>query len=357
LRIAFLLPNYSGNWVGSTLVYYRLAGELAAAGHQVDVWHPAVDEEKRDLRAELRGRLWAVRRARMAKPVTWHDFPNGVRPRFRSGLGGLSLDHDLVVAFSWRALEALDRIRTTGSVFGYVVEYETWVEADPALRARMRRAYLRGIPLLCSSEAVRGMLLETGCRDVRPCVHGIDRDTYRADASATRPPLRVGCPVRMEPVKSPEVLESALRTLRERHGSRLSLWGFGGRHAPASLLELFDELHPSPSSPELAALYNGSGVFVLPSRLEGFGMPAAEAISCGAATVVADNGGIHTFGRHGENCWIVPPDDPSAIVEAVERLAEDDALRNRLSLEGPGSLEFLSWSAAGARLRTALGLA
>lgn len=351
-----MLPNYSGNWVGSTLVYYRLAGELAAAGHQVDVWHPAVDEEKRGLRAELRGRLWAARRARMVEPVSWHDFPQGVRPRFRSGLGGLSLDHDLVVAFSWRALEALDRVRISGKVFGYVVEYETWVEADTALRERMRRAYHRGVPLLCSSEAVRGMLVEMGCRDVRLSVHGIDRDTYRVDPSATRPPLRLGCPVRMEPVKSPEVLEAALRLLRERHGSRLSLWGFGGRHAPASMLELFDEMHPSPSSPELAALYNGSGQFLLPSRLEGFGMPAAEAISCGAATIVADNGGIHTFGRHDENCWIVPANDPRAIVDAVERLAGDAGLRERLSRTGPDSLEFLSWPAAGARLRSALGL-
>lgn len=355
MNVAFLLPNYSGHRVGSTDVYYNYAKGLAEEGHQVDLWHPARDEGRRGLYASLRDRAWSVARQMMPRPVSWFDFPAGARPRFRSRLSGIRLHHDRVVAFSWRAIEALTAISGGDRRFGYVVEYETWQEASAERRARMRSAYQRQIPMLASSEAVRSLLRQEGAADVRLSVHGIDRETYHAFHPVEgRQAGRIGCPIRMESVKSPEILEETLGRLRAAHGSAVSIWGFGGRGAPASLLGLFDEVHPSPSSSELARLYNGTGIFLLPSKSEGFGMPAAEAMSCGAATVVADNGGIHTFGEHGKNCWIVPAGDSSALVQAVERLMAEPALRERLGAEAARSLDFLSWSRALERFKSAV---
>ena len=355
MKVAFLLPNYSGHRVGSTDVYYNFAKGLAEEGHSVDLWHPARDEGPGGLYSDLRDRIWSVARSAMPRPVSWFEFPRGARPRFRSRLSGIHLDHDRVVAFSWRAIEALAAVSGGGRRFGYVVEYETWRDATGETRSRMRSAYRRNLPMLASSEAVRSMLLEEGASDVRLSVHGIDRDTYHAFLPvAGRAARRIGCPIRMESVKSPEILERTLALLRAAHGSTISIWGFGGRGAPASLLGLFDEVHPSPTSTELANLYNGTAVFLLPSRSEGFGMPAAEAMSCGAATVVADNGGIHTFGEHGRNCWIVPAGDPSALAEAVEMLLADSTLRERLGTEAARSLDFLSWPNALERFKGAV---
>lgn len=60
MRIAFLLPNYSGHVVGSVLVYYRFASELARRGHRVDLVHPAMDDGPAGALTLLRGRLWAI---------------------------------------------------------------------------------------------------------------------------------------------------------------------------------------------------------------------------------------------------------------------------------------------------------
>lgn len=356
MRIAFVLPNYSGHIVGSLLVYYRFAMDLAAHGHQVDIWHPAVNRETVGFRQILRGRLWAFARGLRRHPVPWQEFPAGTRPRFRHGFRGLELDHDIVVAFSWRGIESLADIRTTGRLFGYVVEYETWAEAAPPMRERMEAAYKSGLPLLCSSIVVEEMLRSVGAPDVRSCVHGIDRSVYKLDVPvAERPSNRVGCPVRSEAVKSPEVLRAVLVRLREASGQKLSIWGFGGTNPPDGIRELLDEYHVHPSHEELAGLHNGSAIFFVPSRKEGFGMPAAEAMSCGCALASCDNGGVRTFAHDGIDALLVPPDDPAGLADAVLRLRDDHALRAGLASKAVESTAFLDWAVAGQRFRTEIG--
>lgn len=358
MKIAFLLPNYSGCVVGSLLVYYRFARHLAALGHTVDLYHPLLTSDDPTLLEKLRIRCTSLVKNLSLRPVRWMNFPHRVTPRFRPLLTGLDIKHDKVIAFSWRAVEALSRVRTTGEVFGYIVEYESWAEASPFLRSRMEEAYRKPIPLLASSTAVFDMLGTVGAVDRRLCVHGVDMDPPgRAPLEASRrDSRRVGFPVRVEPVKSPEVLRETCRILKERHGSDIVLWGFGSSEIPRSLLEFFDEYHPEPSDEALYRLYEGSAMFAVPSRKEGFGMPAAEAMAHGCAVVSVDNGGVRTYAKEGENCLLVPPDSPIALADAISSLLLDSARRHALAVSAPASVRFLEWSQAGTRFERALGL-
>lgn len=70
-------------------------------------------------------------------------------------------------------------------------------------------------------------------------------------------------------------------------------------------------------------------VFVLPSHTEGFPNVVVEAMAAGAAVVGTDVGAIPDMLEGG--CGIVvPPHEPSALVTAVERLAEDAHLARRI---------------------------
>ena len=357
MNIALLLPNYSGHVVGSLLVYYRYAQCLADAGHRVDIYHPALVDDSPSLKQRARAVAWSIAKNLSAKPVPWMDFPAGVKARFRPRLEGLRLDHDRVVAFSWRMIEALEQIQCRGTTYGYVVEYETWAEASPDRKARMEASYRRDLPLLCSSRAVESMLREVGATDIRLCVHGVDVDIHRKQGPNTaKDPRRVGFPVRMEPVKSPEVIEATARLLKARFGEAVCLWGFGGPSTPSKLTSLFDEFHIHPSNQELSELYGKSGIFAIASRKEGFGMPAAEAMASGCAVVSTDNGGIRTFGFDGQNCLLVPPDSPQALADAIGSLLEDPTRRAALGAAAPASVDFLRWDAAGERFLAQLGL-
>lgn len=356
MKIAFLIPNYSGHVVGSLLVYYRYAVILAQAGHEVDLFHPVIVEDDPSFPTRVRAVVWALAKKWSSKPIPWFEFPPRVKLHFRPSLEGMVLPHDIVVAFSWRMVEALASIRAAGKRFGYIVEYETWAEAQPQRKLRMEAAYRRELPLLCSSTAVEGMLREVGACDIRLCVHGVEVDRFaKAKEGIAREAGRIGFPVRMEAVKSPEVLREAVGLLRTRYGNTVLLWGYGHSSTPPDMAELFDEFHPSPSDAALAELYARSAIFAIPSRKEGFGMPAAEAMSAGCAVASTDNGGIRTFGIDGLNCLLVPPDSPSALAEAVGRLLDDTELRRTISERAPDSVSFLRWEFAGSRLLEQLG--
>ena len=80
------------------------------------------------------------------------------------------------------------------------------------------------------------------------------------------------------------------------------------------------------SKEELGALYRGAECLVLPSRDEGFGLPVLEAMAAGTPVVASTAGALPEVA--GEAAVLVPPRDPSALAEGVERaLGDRDRLR------------------------------
>jgi glycosyltransferase involved in cell wall biosynthesis len=89
------------------------------------------------------------------------------------------------------------------------------------------------------------------------------------------------------------------------------------------------------SDEELARLYGEAEIAIVPSLYEGFSLPAIEAMSC-AVPVVATTGGAlpEVVGVSGETGLLVEPNNPDALVEAIGRLLDDAALRERLGAAG-----------------------
>jgi glycosyltransferase involved in cell wall biosynthesis len=95
-------------------------------------------------------------------------------------------------------------------------------------------------------------------------------------------------------------------------------------------------LHPSVAPSEVVAWLQAADVVVVPSRREGFGLAAVEAMACGTPVIAAAAGGLPEVVRDGENGLLVPPGDPAAIARALERLL-DPQLRARLAAAGPAA--------------------
>ena len=96
---------------------------------------------------------------------------------------------------------------------------------------------------------------------------------------------------------------------------------------------------------ELPIIYSAARIFVYPSLYEGFGLPAAEAMASGVPVIVSDRASLpEVVGNAGIT---IAPDDIDGMREAVRRLGEDDAERERraaLSIERAADF---SWARCG----------
>lgn len=95
----------------------------------------------------------------------------------------------------------------------------------------------------------------------------------------------------------------------------------------------------------LAALYWHASILVLPSRAEALGVSILEAMAAGLPVVATQVGGIPEIIRNDDEGLLVPAADPSALADAVLRLLQDGALRQRLASAGPVRAEDFSVSA------------
>lgn len=91
----------------------------------------------------------------------------------------------------------------------------------------------------------------------------------------------------------------------------------------------------------LASLYRGAVCLVLPSLIEGFGLPAAEAIACGTPAVVSRSAALPEV--VGNAALLVDPLDEEDIRGGMERLIGDSYLRERLRKAGLERAKLFCW--------------
>ena len=93
----------------------------------------------------------------------------------------------------------------------------------------------------------------------------------------------------------------------------------------------------------LDALYRGAAAVVVPSRSEGFGLPALEAMARGCPLVASDAGALpEVIGAAG---LLVAPGDIDALAAALDRVLTDDDLAASLSDAGRKRAADFTWSA------------
>lgn len=106
---------------------------------------------------------------------------------------------------------------------------------------------------------------------------------------------------------------------------------------------------------ELAALYRGAIALVIPSIEEGFGLPAVEAMACGTAVITSNAPALVEI--TGDAALHVDARDPTAIADAMIRLANDEGLRKKLASRGAVRAREFTWRTCAKKTREAYELA
>jgi glycosyltransferase involved in cell wall biosynthesis len=85
---------------------------------------------------------------------------------------------------------------------------------------------------------------------------------------------------------------------------------------------------------ELPGYFDRAAVVVCPSRREGYGVVARQAMAHARPVVATAVGGLAEAVVDGETGLLVPAGDVAGIRAALERLLGDDGLRTRLGARG-----------------------
>src|SRR5438309_5048590 len=119
-----------------------------------------------------------------------------------------------------------------------------------------------------------------------------------------------------------------------------ALAGPGHVEASAGAVRMLAYVPPD----DLPALYAGAIALTIPSRFEGFGFPALEAMRCGTAVIGSTAGALpEIIGTAG---ILLSPDDAGAWSQAMLELAHDPALQRRLIVAGAARRAVFPWEGA-----------
>ncbi len=153
-----------------------------------------------------------------------------------------------------------------------------------------------------------------------------------------------------DPHKNLDVLLDVLPELRARVSLPLVVAGPVSREARfrrsevASLVRVVTQ----PGDADLATLYRRALALLVPSRNEGFGLPALEAMACGCPVIAARAGALPEV--CGDAAVLVDPGDRVAWIEAVAALASDPGRRAALVEAGLARAATFTWRRTAAAL-------
>lgn len=209
--------------------------------------------------------------------------------------------------------------------------------------------------IITVSEMAKHHIHETfGVREsrLRVIYNGIDTELFSPSDSIKRDNNTILMVMSRDTiVKGLKYLLEALAELRKKHDLKLVV--VGRTFGDGVTEKLMDKLGITESvsfrnqidTDELVRLYRTAGMVAVPSTYEGFGLPAAEAMSCGAPVVSTTAGALPEV--VGDAGILVPPADSAALTRAIAGLVENPHRLRELSILGRKRIiEQFSWKDA-----------
>jgi glycosyltransferase involved in cell wall biosynthesis len=188
--------------------------------------------------------------------------------------------------------------------------------------------------------------------------NGVDLSCFngKIDALAMREELRIGdeplvaTALRLIKGKSPDLLISAFaRVLEVVPDAKLVIAGSGREEDNLSRqikdLDAANSVFMMGNLPKerVAQLMAAANVFVLPSKIESFGLTLLEASAAGVPVVCANAGGIPEVFQDGFNALLYPPGDDDAMAKAIIRLLQDRELAKNISANAMETAGRFTW--------------
>jgi glycosyltransferase involved in cell wall biosynthesis len=228
----------------------------------------------------------------------------------------------------------------------------------PFFRRAIRVASERADAIICPSQATADRLAAVAPArgPVTVIPHGVDHQRFRAEGPvAERPAPYVLFLGTIEPRKDVPTLVRAFDRLAGDHPEvRLVLaggrgWGWAAAESAiaASRYRARVDVLGFITDDAVPALLRGAAAVVYPSLEEGFGLPALEALACGAPLVTTAGSALEEVA--GDAARLVQPGDEEELATAIDRLLTGDPEQPARRARGIARAAAATWEEAARR--------
>ncbi|KAG0771807.1 hypothetical protein G6F22_016182 [Rhizopus arrhizus] len=168
----------------------------------------------------------------------------------------------------------------------------------------------------------------------------VERSTLRDELALADDDIVVGCVAVMRATKGhKDLIDAIVPLMASRPKLHLVFVGGGSpvfeqTQDYVATLGLQDRIHLMGMRRDVPNLLAGFDVFALATQQEASGTVYVEAQASGLPVIGTDVGGVSEMFRNGDTGILVPPKNPQALTDALQRLIDDPALRRRMGDAG-----------------------
>lgn len=359
MKIALISPYdfpYPG---GVTEHIIALAREVRRRGHEVHILAACSGYQ-----GEIFPQTRSVTRRVMSIPIAGAVARVGLSPTSyarikrilqREAFDVIHLHEPLTPSITWWTLlhaSRMTRAVTIGTFHAYH-ERPNWLYVRG--RPIFGRLFSRLDGLIAVSEAAREFAYRMFPGDYRIIPNGVDLERFgqsQPEQDNLHRPLTILFVGRLDKRKGfPTLLEAFLNLKPAYPQVRLQVVGpFGPRESEpyqkiAQARHITDIDFVGYVSPEkLPAYYHQADIFCAPSTgFESFGIVLLEAMAAGLPIIASNIAGYRTVLTDGQEGWLTPPGNPTALAQALGQLLDQPQLRRTMGQQGCLTASRYSW--------------
>lgn len=205
------------------------------------------------------------------------------------------------------------------------------------------KVYQSAARVICISEHVAQRVRDGlgGSANINVIYNGVDPSLFSPSVPGSPAAAEILSVGNLIPIKGHDLLLRAVAAIATKHPqAQCKIIGDGPERVRLQNLVTDLRIHDrvqflgrKPRS-EVAAAMRSCTLFALPSWYEGLGCVYLEAMAAERPAIACRGQGIDEIIRHGENGWLVEPNNLSDLTSALDTLLSDLSLRDKLGRNG-----------------------
>ncbi len=252
-------------------------------------------------------------------------------------------DSDLIIATSWKCIySGLKANKAPVVFFEQGGSHIFNVESLSKEKRKTVEDRIKKVPFIYTvSEYTRNQIMKVYHRDSEVMYNAVDENIFFTDNNKKEDRDNISITLigsEEFKFKNVDVILEAVRILGEKYSNIQLNWI--SQTKPKKNIE---KAIINPPQIEIGNILRKTDIYICNSEYESFGLPTLEAMTCGAAVITSDTGGMRDFVIDGKNALIIKKNDVNDIVNKVEILIENPIYRSRIIKEGINTSKRFNW--------------